>query len=173
MATDIPLAQVVCERHPGPFSNIIQLGLRYRNLDQAELKELLADQGRQEVSTLERGLGILETIAGIGPLIGLLGTVLGMIRVFTVISDQGVGQSAALAGGISEALVTTVAGLSLGIPALVMYNYFTSRADRLILDMEKYTMLLLMKLHHMGQESARRQDGETLAPVLEADPTGE
>jgi biopolymer transport protein ExbB len=89
---------------------------------------------------------VLETVAGIGPLLGLLGTVLGILKVFKVISIMGVGQATSLAAGISEALITTIAGLFIGIPALVAYNYFSSRADALVLEIEKYSNRLLNKI---------------------------
>lgn len=143
---DIHLAISICKKNEGAFSNIVQIGLQNKELASHELKELITDQGRQEVRILEKGLGVIETIAGIAPLLGLLGTVIGMIKVFTVISEQGLGQTQALSGGISEALLTTVVGLSIGIPSLVMYNYFTDKAENLILDIEKFTSQLLRKL---------------------------
>lgn len=144
---DIELALSICEKNTGVFSNIVQIGLKNRNLPKDEMREMFVDQGRQEVRTLERGLGILETIAAIAPLLGLLGTVTGMIEVFDVITTQGVGQAKALAGGISEALITTVVGLFIGIPTLVFYNYFTIKAENLILDIENYSNKLEKKLH--------------------------
>lgn len=143
---DIHLAISICQKNQGTFANIVQLGLENKDLPNDELKELITDQGRQEVRSLEKGLVVIETIAGIAPLLGLLGTVIGMIKVFTVISEQGLGQTQALSGGISEALITTVVGLSIGIPALVLYNYFTDKAENLILDIEKFTSHLLRKL---------------------------
>jgi len=143
---DIHLAISICQKKKGAFSNIVQLGLENKNLPKYELKELITDQGRQEVRTLEKGLVILETVAGIAPLLGLLGTVIGMIQVFNVISQQGLGQTQALSGGISQALITTVVGLSIGIPSLVVYNYFTDKAENLIMDIEKFTTQLLRKL---------------------------
>jgi len=143
---DIHLAISICQKHEGAFANIVQMGLENKDLPNLELKELISDQGRQEVRSLERGLVIIETIAGIAPLLGLLGTVVGMIKVFTVISEQGIGQTQALSGGISEALITTVVGLSIGIPSLVLYNYFTDKAENLILDIEKFTSQLIRKL---------------------------
>jgi biopolymer transport protein ExbB len=143
---DIGLALSICEKHEGPFANIIRVGLENRDLTKDEIKEVLLDQGRQEVRTLERGLLSLETVAGISPLLGLLGTVIGILKVFNVISDLGVGQAAALSGGISEALITTIVGLSIGIPAVVALNYYTSRAEELILEIEKYSSALLKKV---------------------------
>ena len=96
--------------------------------------------------TLERGLVILETIAGISPLLGLLGTVVGILKVFNVIAAVGVGQATALSGGISEALITTIVGLSIGIPAVVVYNYFIDKAEGHILEIEKYSSMLLKKV---------------------------
>jgi biopolymer transport protein ExbB len=89
---------------------------------------------------------ILETVASIAPLLGLLGTVIGILKVFNVISSLGVGQARAMSGGISEALITTIVGLSIGIPALVGYNYFSSKAERLILEIEKNSGILLRKV---------------------------
>lgn len=145
-AADIDLAVSICEKHNGVFSNIIQIGLKNLKLKKEQVKEMFVDQGRQETRTLERGLGILETIAAISPLLGLLGTVIGMIKVFNVISVQGVGQAEALSGGISQALITTVFGLSIGIPTLVFYNYFTDKAENIILDIEKFSNDLVHRL---------------------------
>lgn len=143
---DVGLALSICERHEGPFASIIRTGLESRHLPKDEIKEVLNDQGRQEVRNLERGMVILETIAGIAPLLGLLGTVIGILKVFNVISEVGVGQATALSGGISEALITTIVGLSIGIPAVVVYNYFTNKAEDLILEIEKYSSELLRKV---------------------------
>lgn len=143
---DVGLALSICEKHQGPFANIVRVGLENRDLPKDEIKEALNDQGRQEVHTLERGLVILETIAGIAPLLGLLGTVIGILRVFNVIAELGVGQAAQLSGGISEALITTIVGLFIGIPAVVVYNFFTNKAEELILEIEKYSSRLLKKV---------------------------
>ena len=123
------------------------------SLTAQKLRSSIEDQGRQEVRQLERGLTLLETIAVSSPLLGLLGTVLGMIQVFTVIQEQGIGQASALSGGISEALVTTVTGLFIGIPVLFFYNMFTKRAENFVLDIEKYSNFLIQKLHHIKYPS--------------------
>jgi biopolymer transport protein ExbB len=145
-AKDFGLAVSICESHDGPFANLIRASLENHGLPREELKEILLDQGRQEVRQLERGLGVLETVAGVAPLLGLLGTVLGILKVFKVISVMGVGQATALAGGISEALITTIAGLFIGIPALVAYNYFSHKAEGLVLEIEKHSNRLLNKI---------------------------
>lgn len=149
---DIELAKNMCLRYKGPLPRIISLGLENSDLEKNGMKELIEDQGRQEIRELERGLGILETVAAIAPLLGLTGTVLGMIKVFGVIKAQGVGQAAALSGGISEALLTTVVGLFIGIPALIFYNYFSRKAENFVLDIEKHSGTLISKLHRIQSE---------------------
>ncbi len=143
---DIGLALSICEKYEGPFANIIRAGLQNRKLPKEELKEALTDQGRQEVNTLERGLVMLETVATVAPLLGLLGTVLGIFKVFNVIAALGVGQANALSAGLSEAIITTIVGLFIGIPALVAYNYFTKKAEDLVLEIEKHSSALLRKV---------------------------
>ena len=133
-------------KQDGPFLNVIRAGLENRQRSKEEIKEAILDQGRQEARTLERGLVILETVAGIAPLLGLLGTVIGMIKVFRVITQEGLGQTQSLSGGISEALFTTVVGLSIAIPALVAYNYFSHKVEDLVLEIEKYSGQLVNKL---------------------------
>jgi biopolymer transport protein ExbB len=143
---DVGLALSICEKHEGPFANIIRAGLENRNLPKEEIKEALGDQGRQEVRTLEKGLVVLETVAAIGPLLGLFGTVLGIFKVFNVISALGVGQAQAFSSGLSEAIITTIVGLAIGIPAVVFHNFFTNKAETLVLEIEKYSSALVKKV---------------------------
>ncbi|NQT24040.1 MotA/TolQ/ExbB proton channel family protein [candidate division KSB1 bacterium] len=146
------MALATMKDEDGPFLNVMRAGLERRGQTRDEIKEAILDQGRQETNTLERGLGILETIAGIAPLLGLLGTVLGMIKVFQVISNQGLGQTQLLSGGISEALITTVVGLSIAIPTLVAYNYFTHKVEHFVLEIEKHSSHLMGKLDRMRNQ---------------------
>ena len=164
---DLDLARNICLRYDGPLPSIIRTGLENSELDRNGIKEVIEDQGRQEMRKLERGLGILETVAAIAPLMGLVGTVLGMIKVFGVVKEQGVGQAAALSGGISEALLTTVTGLFIGIPALIFYNYFSHKAANFILDIEKHSGVLVKKLHRikLGNPS-----GDRVFQPADADP---
>lgn len=143
---DIPLALSVCSKHRSVLSNLIMLVLKHKGTSYSLMREELSDSGRQEIRVLEKGLGILETVAAVAPVLGLLGTVVGMIKVFSVISVQGVGEASALSGGISEALITTAVGLSVGIPALIFYNYFSIKAEELILDIENISNSLLKKI---------------------------
>lgn len=149
-AGDLAHAREVCRRYPGPFSTIVQVALDNHAENREEIRERVEVQGRQEIAALERGLGALETVAGIAPLLGLLGTVLGMIEVFEIVSRQGAGQAQSLSGGIAEALITTATGLFIGIPALVFYNYFTGKAERLVLDIEGHTNRLIQRMQMFG-----------------------
>ncbi len=111
--------------------------------DKQEIKEAIEHAGKQESSHLQKYLAVLGTIVGVAPLLGLLGTVTGMIEAFDVIALKGAGHPTEIAGGISEALITTAAGLIIAIPTLVVYNYFYKKVNRFILDMENTSMELL------------------------------
>lgn len=150
---DIDLARNICDKYQGPLSNIIRTALENYKLTKQEIREILEDQGRQEIRTLQRNLVALEAVAAVSPLMGLLGTVLGMVQVFNVIKEQGVGQTAALSGGISQALLTTVSGLFIAIPTLLFYYYFSRKAENFILDIEKYTNNLVNKIFRLRRES--------------------
>lgn len=126
-----------------PLGQMLAAGLANRNQPRDVIRESIEDAGRHAVHELERYLSPLGTIASLSPLLGLLGTVLGMIKTFAAISSAGVGSPAALAGGISEALITTAAGLSIAIPALVAYRHLRARVDGLIVQMEKETIKFL------------------------------
>ncbi|MFH1755305.1 MAG: MotA/TolQ/ExbB proton channel family protein, partial [Candidatus Latescibacterota bacterium] len=115
--SDIPMAIKLCQRYNSPFANMIRAGLEEAQSSPGEIRQTLEDVGRREMKRLEKYLVVLETVAGASPLLGLLGTVFGMIKVFSVISIAGVGQAGLLSGGIAEALITTAFGLSIGIPA--------------------------------------------------------
>jgi biopolymer transport protein ExbB len=119
------------------LGQVLATGLAYRHAPRDVLKEAIEDAGRHVVHDLERYLNPLGTIAAISPLLGLLGTVSGMIRAFTAITTQGVGNPAVLAGGISEALITTAAGLAVAIPSLIAYRFLRGRVDGLVIQIEK------------------------------------
>ncbi len=142
----INLALSVCDQHKGVLSNLMKMVLQHKGTSYLAVRDELSDNGRQEVRVLEKGLMILETVAAVTPILGLLGTVVGMIKVFNVISVQGVGEASALSGGISEALISTAAGLTVGIPALIFYNYFSQKTEDLILDIENISNNLLKKI---------------------------
>jgi biopolymer transport protein ExbB len=139
----IPEASTLCKRYPSSMTRVLLAAILNHDKSRQEIKEIIEDAGRQEVPVLERYLTILGTIASISVLLGLLGTVSGMIRTFNAIAALGYGHPEALAAGISEALVATATGLAIAIPTLVMYNYFTSKVDSLVIEMEKNSLRML------------------------------
>jgi biopolymer transport protein ExbB len=142
-------------RRESPLGRILAAGLVNRHHDRAIMKESIEEVGRHVVHELERFLNTLGTIASISPLLGLLGTVIGMIKVFAVITTQGVGDPGLLAEGISEALITTAAGLTVAIPTLMFYRYFRGRVDELVLTMEQEALKMVEVMHgHREREPA-------------------
>ena len=129
----------LCEMTPISLARILKAGLEKRVKGKEEIKEAIQDVGSEEIPYLERRLKILGTITAIAPLIGLLGTVVGMIRAFNVITVQGIGDPGALAGGIAVALYTTAFGLGIAIPCLIFYNYFTHRTERFVRKLESFS----------------------------------
>jgi len=133
--------------HQGsPLGEILAAGLVNRHRDREIIKESIEDAGRQVVHDLERFLNSLGTIAAISPLLGLLGTVIGMVKVFAAITTHGVGDPTVLAGGISEALITTAAGLTVAIPSLIGYRYLSGKVDALAVQMEKEAITMVEAL---------------------------
>ncbi|EEF79563.1 MotA/TolQ/ExbB proton channel family protein [Methylophaga thiooxydans] len=144
-----------------PLGQILASGLINRNSSREITKESIEDIGRHVTVALERNLNTLGTVAAISPLIGLLGTVIGMIKVFAVITAEGVGNPETLAGGISEALITTATGLVVAIPSLIFYRYFRGKISKLVVGMEEQAMQLIEILHGDRQfdpdEEVRRE----------------
>jgi len=126
-----------------PLGRVLAAGLLTRTQERNSMKASIEEVGGHVAHELERYLSALGTIAAVTPLLGLLGTVVGMIKVFTNITTVGVGNPAQLAGGISQALVTTAGGLMVAIPALMFYRYFRNRVDGLVVDMEKESLKLV------------------------------
>jgi biopolymer transport protein ExbB len=131
----------VCDEKSSPISNILKAGILKYDRTRAQIKEAIEDAALYEVPKLERNLSALATIAHISPLLGLLGTVTGMVRCFQTIQAKATAfhpvSPGDLAGGIWEALLTTVAGLIVAIPTFVAYNYLANRINNFILEMEK------------------------------------
>ena len=142
--------QITALQQHSPLGRVLAAGLTNRHRDRAVMLEAIEDAGRHVVHDLERFLNTLGTIAAISPLLGLLGTVTGMIRTFKAITVAGVGNPAAMAGGISEALITTAAGLLVAIPALVAYRYLRGRVDALVIQMEKESIKLVQAIDRAG-----------------------
>ncbi len=158
---DIQVIHNRCDVIKGPFSNIIKRTISNTHLSREEKVLDIQATGRQEARALEKMLVVLEIITAITPLLGLLGTVLGMSQVFDVISEVGLGQTKAFSGGIAQALRTTIIGLGVAIPSLIAYSSFDRKVDNLILEMEKYSMSLLNKIYSAENvEGAVTPDGK-------------
>jgi biopolymer transport protein ExbB len=139
-------------RLASPLGQILAAGLGNAHLGRDVMKESIEEAAGHVIHELERYLNTLGTIAAVTPLLGLLGTVVGMIKVFAEIMVRGTGNASVLAGGISEALVTTAAGLSVAIPALIMHRYFTGRIDGIVVGLEQETIKLVDALHNESDE---------------------
>ena len=156
-------AQIQSLHEGSPLGEILAAGLANRQRPRDVMKESIEDTGRHVVHELGRYLNTLGTIASISPLLGLLGTVFGLIKVFAAITTHGVGDPAVLAGGISEALITTAAGLTVAIPALIGYRYLRGRVDALVVQMEKEAITLVEALHrkqHLDKLGSGRESAQ-------------
>lgn len=134
-------------RDSSPLGRVLAAGLVNRDHDREIVKEAVENAGRQVVPELERYLRSLGTIAGISPFLGLFGTVIGMIQMFSGIGQHGVGDPSIVAAGISTALITTAGGLAVAIPSLMFYRYFRGRVNELLLEMEQEAVKLVEILH--------------------------
>ncbi|MBI3016762.1 MAG: MotA/TolQ/ExbB proton channel family protein, partial [Deltaproteobacteria bacterium] len=119
--------KLACQQNQSTLATVLHAGVSLHGKKRDRVKENIEEVGKKEVLNLSRNIGALATIAHISPLLGLLGTVTGMFRVFQVITSQGVGNAQSLAGGIAEALITTIAGLVIAIPTVVAYRYLTAK----------------------------------------------
>lgn len=134
-------------RDSSPLGRILAAGLVNRDHDREIVKEAVENTGRHVVPELERYLRSLGTIAAISPFLGLFGTVIGMIQMFSGIGQHGVGDPSIVAAGISTALITTAGGLAVAIPSLMFYRYFRGRVNELLLEMEQEAVKLVQILH--------------------------
>jgi biopolymer transport protein ExbB len=150
-------------RGHSPLGKILAAGLVNLNAERAVMKEAVEEVGRHVVHEMGRYLTTLGTIAAITPLLGLLGTVIGMIKVFAAITAHGVGDASVLAGGISEALLTTAAGLSVAIPSLLFYRLFRGKVNSLVVAMEQEALKMIEVMH--GERAPGTMD---TGPALKA-----
>jgi len=127
----------LCNTNLSSIARIFSAGIKHYGKKREVIKERVEEVGRREASLLERYIDALATIASVSTLLGLLGTIAGMIKIFSVISSQSVVNPSTLAGGISEALYTTAAGLTVAIPTLIFYRYVSSKSRELVLEMEE------------------------------------
>lgn len=153
-------AILACRTHPCIFTNIVIAGLEISGKGEMRAKEAIEDAGRHETVKLKRYLNALGTIAAVAPLVGLLGTVTGMILVFRTIAETGGGQAAALSTGIFQALITTATGLSVAIPALIAHNFFQEKVEGIVTELERVSLRALYGLYPV-------QTDASMTPVVE------
>lgn len=146
-AGEMDAARLRTLKQSSPLGRILAAGLGNAYHGREVMKESIQEAAAHVIHDLERYLNTLGTIAAITPLLGLLGTVVGMIKVFAEIMAQGTGNASVLAGGISEALITTAAGLTVAIPALAMHRYFIGKIDAIVVELEQETIKLVDALH--------------------------
>lgn len=152
-------AVVLCKRTTAPIAKITKAAVERHDRPREEIKEAIESAGKIEIYQLEKNLGILGTIAAIAPLLGFLGTVTGMIRAFIQVQNLGGNVDASvLAGGIWEALVTTAAGLAVGIPSLIFYNWLQSKVEYFVFEMEENSTSLLDMLIQGGSSAHEISD---------------
>ncbi|MBF9017163.1 MULTISPECIES: MotA/TolQ/ExbB proton channel family protein [unclassified Oceanispirochaeta] len=156
----------ICDSNVSPLTGLMKVGINHRDQPEIIQKEVLKDAARQEIPQLERFLTPLGTIAHISPLLGLLGTVTGNIKSFGILGGgTALGDPSVLAKGISEALITTAAGLIVSIPAVIFYNYLVKKVENILINMENQVneMILLLK--------GTQQREEPLRPPRRAEPS--
>lgn len=149
---DLKNAIEICDSYEGPISNTLKAGLLRFGRPHEEIEKAIESVALHELSKLERGLWVLATVANIAPLFGFLGTVTGMIKSFEALAEVGLGNPKAVAAGISEALITTAAGLFIALPVQAAYNYFTSRVGSFALDMETSSSMLLETFNEIEEQ---------------------
>ena len=151
---DLSMALEICRKNPGVLSDVMRAGLENVDKPWEMMRDAVIDAGREETPKIERHLFWLQTVAQASPLLGLLGTVFGMIRMFGAVSLSGLGDPQILSRGISEAMLATAEGLCIGIPALVAFNYLTSRAEQLIAEIEAQASRMVARLRPQPEEAS-------------------
>jgi len=157
---DIHLGLQLCNSYDNSLSRILKAGLLRFGGKVDEVEHAIEGAGQHEASLLTSNLRVLGAVANITPMLGLLGTVFGMIKAFEVISESGTGNPSLVASGISEALVTTAAGLVVGIPALALYHYFRGRIERFVFEMEEVSLQLVEELNYESMRARRAEKGK-------------
>ena len=136
-------ALLLCEENKNPMANIMEAALRNADKERSDIKEMVEEVGKHEGAQLEQYIEVIGTCAAISPLMGLLGTVTGMMDVFQQVEQVGLGDPSAFASGIWQALITTAIGLSVAIPAFIFYKYLLGKVDGLLIEMEEKSLRLI------------------------------
>ena len=171
---DLEMALAACDRHGGPVARVLKAALMRLPYGRSAVEAAFQEASLEEEQRLTRGLRPLATIAQIAPLLGLLGTVTGMIIAFAEISNRGTGDPAALADGIGQALVTTAAGLIVAIPVVIGQNFLANRVDHILLEIERRREELMgnvVQVVASRKEERREGPRADVAPTTSANPT--
>jgi biopolymer transport protein ExbB len=157
-AEDRPMLRRVCEQHGSPLGRLLLAAEQHLDMPKEDNESALQTRARQEIVRLERGLVVLEIVVGIAPLLGLVGTIYGMIELFGGLGQSGLGDNAVLARGISLILRFTMAGLLIAIPSLIAWNYYNKKVEMLAVEMESVCDEFLRRQYHEQSihEQARR-----------------
>lgn len=158
---DVHLGLQLCNSHDTALARILKTGLLRFGGKLDEIERAIEGAGQHEASLMNSNLRVLGAVANITPMMGLLGTVFGMIKAFNVISQSGTGNPGLVASGISEALITTAAGMVVGIPALALYHYFRGKIDRYVFEMEEISFQLVEELSYESVRERKAQEMET------------
>jgi biopolymer transport protein ExbB len=154
-------ALAICDQNLSPFSSLLKIGIENRYQPEHIQRDILKDAAALEAPNLEKGLSALGTISHISPLLGLLGTVTGTMKAFGVLGKFGaVSDPAALATGVSEALITTVGGIVVAVPVVIFYNYFVTRVNLILTKLENQVNSLVVLINAAGNGSPKRGDSE-------------
>lgn len=156
-SADLPMLQRVCQQHDSPISRLLLLAAEHLDWPRAETTDALQTRARHEMTRLERGLVVLEIIVGIAPLLGLVGTIIGMISVFGDVGRKGLENASMLAHGISIILQTTLIGLLIAIPSLIFWSYYSKKVETIGVEMEAICDGFLRRLYR--EERASMTEG--------------
>ena len=149
---DLPMLRRICEQKPSPLSRLLVLAEKHRHWPRAENTSALETSARHEVSRMERGLVVLEIVVGVAPLLGLVGTVYGLIAMFASVGATGLGEPSAVSRGIAVALQATLLGLLTAIPSLIAWSYYSKKVEHLAVEMAALCDNFLRQLYHGCEE---------------------
>lgn len=150
----------VCEQYQGPVASVMKAGLLRYGHSREDIEKTIENAGLHELDRLERGMAVLSSVANVAPMLGFLGTVSGMIKSFATLAEQGLTNPGAVAIGISEALITTASGLAIAIPHQLAYNWYTTKINRFVRDIETSTNMLLETFSEMDSQRYGGEGGE-------------
>lgn len=151
--SDVAVVRRVCEQHPAPLSRLLVIGAEHLDWPKADNEDAIQTRARHEVMRLERGLVVLEIIVGIAPLIGLVGTIAGMMKLFSGLEGQGLNDIAKMAGGIGLILKATLFGLLIAIPALIAWGYFSKKVEVMGVEMERLCSEFVRRQYQENKKS--------------------